>query len=208
MELDDAFAAELREDVDADARDDTRDDERDGARGDAEVDLVADADGAGSRNGDAKVDDTDAHELSETSRDAVAFADESDADGAAPWDEDEDGNATLAIEVFSMEDVHEIEEPDAPASSGEASAATGRSAVTLFRPVDRQDDLQRISGIGAVTEKALNELGITSYPQLAKLERPEIEKLAEALEIGPERIERDDWVGNARRQLEDVLEEL
>ena len=61
-------------------------------------------------------------------------------------------------------------------------------------------------GIGPITEKALNTLGITSYSQLAELERHEIEKIADALQIGPERIEKDDWVGNARRQLEDVLE--
>ena len=191
MELDDAFAAELRGDVDASAGDDARGDARD------EVpDVAADAGGEGSADGGATVDG------------AAALDGTSDADDDLPWDEDEDGNATLAIEVFSMEDVHEIEEPDEPTSPGDVPATADRPAATLFRPVDRQDDLKRISGIGAVTEKALNELGITSYPQLATLERPEIEKLAEALEIGPERIERDDWVGNARRQLEDVLEEL
>ena len=78
----------------------------------------------------------------------------------------------------------------------------------LFDPVDHQDDLQRLFGIGPTTEKALNTLGITSYSQLAELERHEIEKIADALQIVPERIEKDDWVGNARRQLEDVLEQL
>jgi len=78
----------------------------------------------------------------------------------------------------------------------------------LFVPVDRQDDLQQIIGIGPLTEKALNDLGITSYPQLAELRRFEIERIADALQIVPETIERDDWVGNARRQLEEVLEEL
>lgn len=78
----------------------------------------------------------------------------------------------------------------------------------LFEPVDRQDDLQRLDGIGPLTEKALNDLGITSYPQLAELRQFEIRRIADALQIVPETIERDDWVGNARRQLEEVLEEL
>jgi predicted flap endonuclease-1-like 5' DNA nuclease len=78
----------------------------------------------------------------------------------------------------------------------------------LFDAVDRRDDLQQIFGIGPVTERALNELGITSYSQLADLKRHDIETIADALQIFPGRIERDDWVGNARRQLEDVLEEL
>ncbi|NND91637.1 MAG: hypothetical protein HKN42_12320 [Granulosicoccus sp.] len=80
--------------------------------------------------------------------------------------------------------------------------------TSLFEPVEPHDDLQQIVGIGPVTEKALNELGITSYSQLATLQHHEIEAIANALHIGPERIKRDDWVGNARRQLEDVLEQL
>lgn len=76
-------------------------------------------------------------------------------------------------------------------------------------PADNKpDDLQQIFGIGPLTEKALNELGITQYSQLAELERHDIERIAQALDIGPARIERDDWVGNARRQLEDVLDQL
>ena len=78
----------------------------------------------------------------------------------------------------------------------------------LFEPVEQRDDLQQIFGIGPVTEKALNDLGITSYSQLAKLKHHEIQSIAEALQIVPGRIERDDWMGNARRQLEDVLEQL
>lgn len=80
--------------------------------------------------------------------------------------------------------------------------------LPLFDPVDQHDDLKQIYGIEAVTEKSLNQLGITSYSQLAELERHDIASIAEALEIVPGRIERDDWVGSARRQLEDVLEEL
>ncbi|MBX2837263.1 MAG: hypothetical protein KTR35_10445 [Gammaproteobacteria bacterium] len=78
----------------------------------------------------------------------------------------------------------------------------------LFDSVDQHDDLQQIFGIGPVTEKALNKLGITSYSQLADLKRHDIEKIADALQIFPGRIERDNWVGSATRQLEEVLEEL
>ena len=80
--------------------------------------------------------------------------------------------------------------------------------ATLFDPVSQHDDLQQIFGIGPLTEKALNELGITSYSQLAELKEHEIQRIADALQIGPGRIERDNWVGNARRQLEEVLEQL
>jgi len=84
----------------------------------------------------------------------------------------------------------------------------GSDKSTLFVPVDQHDDLQQIFGIGPLTEQALNELGITSYSQLAELKHHEIQRIADALNIGPGRIERDNWVGNARRQLEEVLEQL
>ena len=113
------------------------------------------------------------------------------------YDDPFDADATLALESFSPEEL---------SIHAEAPFAEGESP--LFRPVDRQDDLQRIFGIGPVTERQLNALGITSYSQLAELESHEIEKIADALQIGPERIEEDDWVGSARRQLEDVLEQL
>ena len=80
--------------------------------------------------------------------------------------------------------------------------------ATLFQAVDQRDDLQQIFGIGPMTEKALNELGITSYSQLADLQQHDIQRIADALDIGATRIKRDNWVGNARRQLEDVLEQL
>lgn len=78
----------------------------------------------------------------------------------------------------------------------------------IFDPVDQHDDLKQIFGIGPVTEKTLNKLGITAYSQLAELKQHDIEKIAEALQIFPGRIERDNWVGSARTQLEEVLEDL
>jgi len=78
----------------------------------------------------------------------------------------------------------------------------------LFDMVDQHDDLKQIFGIGPVTEKTLNKLGITAYSQLAELKQHDIEKIANALQIIPSRIERDNWVGGARAQLEEVLEGL
>jgi len=82
------------------------------------------------------------------------------------------------------------------------------SLEQIFDLVDQHDDLQTIFGIGPVTERGLNQLGITSYSQLSELKRHDIERIANALEIVPGKIERENWVGNATRQLEDVLEEL
>lgn len=78
----------------------------------------------------------------------------------------------------------------------------------LFDSVAQHDDLKQIFGIGPVTEKTLNKLGITAYSQLAELKQYDIEKIADALQIFPGRIERDNWVGGARAQLEEMLEDL
>ena len=78
----------------------------------------------------------------------------------------------------------------------------------MFDTVEQHDDLKQIFGIGPVTEKTLNKLGITAYSQLAELKQHDIEKIANALQIFPGRIERDNWVGGARAQLEEVLEDL
>lgn len=222
MEVDDEFAAELREAVDPDdgtsARERIADSfDKEGTDG-ADRPVDGGRFGQPARADEANADDT--HDIDADGGDAYDTAandgalsgaseadDLTDAEGAEGYDEDresedhesedheDEANATLAIDVREMEAHLSLD----PTESGEPP---------LFDPVERQDDLQQIFGIGPVTEKALNALGITSYPQLAELERHEIEKIADALQIGPERIERDDWVGNARRQLEEVLQEL
>ena len=127
-----------------------------------------------------------------------------------------------SLQDESMEDASLQDESmkDASLQDGTAEIRTDQSSAadigtdgstddaTLFQPVDQRDDLQQIFGIGPMTEKALNELGITSYSQLADLQQHDIQRIANALDIGATRIERDNWVGNARRQLEDVLEQL
>jgi len=75
-----------------------------------------------------------------------------------------------------------------------------------FGQTDRDDNLQEIFGIGPVAERALRKLGITSYTQIAALEREHIEFIADQLDIFPGRIERDDWVGSAKRRLEQEFE--
>jgi len=131
------------------------------------------------------------------------------------WDEDseldeetaEDENEDPFDEVMEVGD--ELQrELDIDASNNDPLLDGSNDSASLFEPVEQRDDLKQIFGIGPVTEKALNELGITSYSQLADLKSHEIEKIASALSIVPGRIERDNWVGNARKQLEEVLEEL
>ena len=62
--------------------------------------------------------------------------------------------------------------------------------------------LKNINGIGLVMEKVLNELGVTSYKQLANFNKVDIAKVTDAIETFPGRIERDNWVGGAQQQYE------
>ena len=61
-----------------------------------------------------------------------------------------------------------------------------------------RDDLKVIKGVGPAIEKTLNELGIFSYAQVAAMSRYDIERVANRLKGFQSRIEREDWVGQAR----------
>lgn len=94
------------------------------------------------------------------------------------------------------------------ASSSAASASVNHEASVVAElrehfsaggDPEATDDLQTIHGIGPVMEQSLNNIGITNYHQIAELTRREIEDIAEILEIFPGRIERDNWIGSARK---------
>jgi predicted flap endonuclease-1-like 5' DNA nuclease len=60
------------------------------------------------------------------------------------------------------------------------------------------DDLRSVRGIGPSMERKLHELGIVSYRQLAMLDGAELERVRAELTDFRGRIEREDWVGQAR----------
>ena len=51
-------------------------------------------------------------------------------------------------------------------------------------------------------ESVLNSHGVTTFHQLANFTSEDIERVSEAIGTFPGRIERDDWVGRAKRLLE------
>ena len=59
------------------------------------------------------------------------------------------------------------------------------------------DDLKRISGVGPVLEKKLNDLGITSLKQVTAFTKEDIERIDDALSFKG-RIERENWVQQAK----------
>jgi len=64
-----------------------------------------------------------------------------------------------------------------------------------------KDDLQRIKGVGTVLEGVLNETGIYHFDQIANLSKEEIKWLDNSMAF-PGRIERENWVSQAKELAE------
>ena len=61
-----------------------------------------------------------------------------------------------------------------------------------------REDLTKINGIGPYIEQKLNEIGIYNYRQISRFKDEDIRVLTELIDFFPGRIERDDWVGQAK----------
>ena len=133
-------------------------------------------------------------------------ADENDHDQSESGAIEQTNQQNTSESITAQETAEELEELQLQLSNDGAHEPA--DLQPMFDPVEQHDDLKQIFGIGPVTEKTLNKLGITSYSQLAELKQHDIEKIADAMQIFPGRIERDDWVGGARAQLEAVLADL
>lgn len=82
----------------------------------------------------------------------------------------------------------------------EGGAGLSSLPLTAFGTAgaDHTDDLKVINGIGPKMEELLNGFGIRAWDQLAALTPDEVARVDEALEEFPGRIERDQWVAQAR----------
>ena len=70
-----------------------------------------------------------------------------------------------------------------------------------FASQEEADDLTLISGIGGWIKAKLNVLGIYTFRQISKFTHDDIIKVAEAIEYFPGRIERDEWIYQAREYI-------
>ncbi|MDX1462946.1 MAG: hypothetical protein R3359_07815 [Marinirhabdus sp.] len=61
-----------------------------------------------------------------------------------------------------------------------------------------KEDLTQINGIGPYIEQKLNDIGIYNYEQISKLSKTDVEIITEMIDFFPDRIDRDNWVGQAR----------
>lgn len=64
------------------------------------------------------------------------------------------------------------------------------------------DDLTRIDGIGPFLEKKLNEIGVFSFEDISTWDEVRIAEVTQQIAFFEGRIQKDDWVGQAKRFLE------
>ena len=106
----------------------------------------------------------------------------------------EDHNATL---ISFTEAIQQRKESSYdPEYGGHVRRDSTRGIVFTEAPESR-DDLKRISGIATVLEDRLNEFGIYTFKQIMEWQPEEIEEFSRLLTFR-DRIERDDWQGQAR----------
>ena len=64
----------------------------------------------------------------------------------------------------------------------------------------QKDDLEKINGIGPVFAQTLNKLGTHTFIQIARWKPEDIKKISKKLETDPERIKREHWIADAKKQ--------
>jgi predicted flap endonuclease-1-like 5' DNA nuclease len=67
---------------------------------------------------------------------------------------------------------------------------------------ENKDNLKKISGVGPVYEEKLNSLGIYTFEQVSKLTPESIQAIEELTKYFPGRIEREDWMSQAKKLME------
>ena len=70
-----------------------------------------------------------------------------------------------------------------------------------IKKIYKKDDLKQIRGIGPAIEKKLNNIGINTIEQISKMTLRDIKDVTEKIKFFPGRIERDNWVFQAREIL-------
>jgi predicted flap endonuclease-1-like 5' DNA nuclease len=115
----------------------------------------------------------------------------------------------LGVAADSPRDVEGVASGSSAATTTPAAVAAGVSASAAgnlpgMRPAaltapqgGKADDLKRIRGIGRVNEAKLHDLGIYHFAQIAVWTPENVEWAGEYLSF-PGRIEREDWVGQAK----------
>jgi F-type H+-transporting ATPase subunit gamma len=103
------------------------------------------------------------------------------------------GGDSKKVRLIDLGPLTEVAIPVARRSAAAPAAAAG----TVLQAQRAPDDLEVIEGIGPVINRRLNEMGITTFAQIAALTPDEVERIGGELDF-PGRIERENWIEQAR----------
>ncbi len=119
---------------------------------------------------------------------------------------EQEGSETNSKDPFFPQDGADL-------NTGFSSSLPETSVTGAFSPNDRslesgaslsetaelrKDDLTLIEGIGPFIEQKLNDIGIYSYEQISQFEDSDIEEVTEKIQFFEGRIQKDDWVNQAK----------
>lgn len=90
------------------------------------------------------------------------------------------------------------EAPKAEAPKADAPAAGSKPANLLTEAKGKADDLKKIGGVGPKLEKLLNDNGVFHFWQIAEWTPEEVAHMDDLLSFKG-RIDRDDWIGQAKQ---------
>ena len=82
-------------------------------------------------------------------------------------------------------------------SGAETNSQGGQPKIGKDKP---EDDLKKIHGIGSAFAQTLQKMGTRTFIQIARWKQEDIEKIAKKLETDPERIKREKWIADAKKQ--------
>jgi len=88
--------------------------------------------------------------------------------------------------------------PQDRANRAKASIAAAIGTKIPTASLADKDDLKSIDGVGPFIEKKLNDIGIYTFEQVSQLDSELINHITDAIQFFPGRIEKDDWMGQAR----------
>jgi len=163
-------------------------------------DLIAKAalDGISRAQGSAGVDVGAQEEIEEP---AILEVAASEADAVAPVPDVAEAAASEPVVATAAE-----AEPKSEGAANESGASDEDEAeVTLLfqAPAGDPDDLKKITGVGPSLEQRLRSIGVTKIEQIANFSDEDVENVDAALNLKG-RLQRDDWVGQARAIVPDA----
>lgn len=110
--------------------------------------------------------------------------------------------AAATVEVVEKPEPAILSFVDEPDSEPDPDSLTKIDKPVLNEKIiiedHEKDDLTLINGIGPFIEKKLNDIGIYTYQQISEFDAEKIEQVTRDVAYFPGRIEKDDWVGQAK----------